>query len=65
MRSLLNDASLGHDDNVISSFNGGKPVSDCDGCSPFCCSVKSSLDNAFRFGIQRGRSLVQQENLRV
>ena len=65
MRADLLNAAIIHHDDLIGRQNGGEPMGNCDYGSSGGELLERLLNLLFRFGIERRRRLVEQQNRRI
>src|SRR6266702_3496438 len=65
MVTALHDPSLLNYQNLVSAPNGRKPVSDHERRSPLHQLVQPRLNHRLRFGVERARGLVENQNSRL
>ena len=62
MIAVLDNLALVEHEDAIRFLDGGEAVGDDEGGSARTCCVQRLLNEAFIFGIQGGRSLVQEQD---
>jgi hypothetical protein len=65
MGSLLDNATLGHHNNVVGGLDGTETVSNYNGGATLGSYIQSSLNNAFTLGVKSRGSFVEEQYLRV
>src|SRR5690554_6623077 len=65
MGAAFNDPTLVHHQDLVCFLNGGQTVGYDDGSSAFRQFFRSGLDQGFGFGIDRGSSFIQDEDLGI
>ena len=65
MSPLFGDTTVFQDDDTIGVLNRGEPVGDGDDSAALLKLVEGLLDQFFRFGVEGGHCLVEQEDARI
>ena len=65
MRAFLDHETVAHDDDLVGIDDGGKPVRDHHDGAAVHGMVEGLLNGGFRFGVERGRRLVQKQDGRA